>query len=255
MKSLIGLLLTVAIVQPVQANWWEKGQEALKSFENSETGQKITSVISDNSGTVMSQFSNQDLEKAFRQALSIGSETVVKQLGQTDGFNADSNIHIPLPKSLNTVKKTLDRFGAGHLVGDLETKLNRAAEAATPKAKALFLDAIANMSFEDVQAIYKGDKDAATQFLKRTTSPQLKQEMTPIIDNSLSEVGAIQAYDSVMNKYAKYPFVPDVKADLQSHVMDKALDGIFYYVAQEEAAIRQDPLKRSTELLKKVFAE
>ncbi len=185
----------------------------------------------------------------------MGSGNVVKQLGTTDGFNTDSNIHIPLPPSLDEVKSMLAKVGMSSLFEDLESKLNRAAEVATPKAKQLFLDSISKMTFQDVKQIYEGPDDAATQYFKGKMTPDLAAEMKPVIENSLSEVGAVRAYDTMMEQYKTLPFVPDVKADLTKHVIEKGMDGIFYYVAKEEAAIRQNPTKRTTELLKKVFTK
>jgi hypothetical protein len=111
------------------------------------------------------------------------------------------------------------------------------------------------MSFDDVKKIYKGPKDSATQYLKSTTAPSLKTKMAPIVEKSLNEVGAITAYDTAISKYKDLPFVPNVKADLLDHVVNQGMEGIFYYLAQEEASIRKDPVKQSTELLKKVFGK
>ncbi|QCU89139.1 DUF4197 domain-containing protein [Thiomicrorhabdus sediminis] len=244
---LLAGLLSLTLTAPAQANWWEQGAELLKSLQG--TADTNTTQNSSISNTL----SNTDIETAFKQALSQGSKVVVEQLSVKDGFNADPKIHIPLPKNLQTVQSTLDRFGMGSYMDDVELKLNRAAEAATPEAKKLFLDAISQMTFEDVQKIYKGPQDSATQYLKGKTSPALTEKMKPIVENTLNQVGAIQAYDGAISKYKDLPFVPDVKTDLLNHVVSKALDGMFYYIAEEEAAIRQDPLKQSTELLKKVF--
>jgi hypothetical protein len=178
---------------------------------------------------------------------------VVKQLGTTDGFNQDSHIHIPLPASLDKVKSVLSKVGKASLLEDLELKLNRAAEAATPRAKQLFKDAITSMTLEDVNGIYNGPDDAATQYFKGKMSPGLAEEMKPVVENSLADVGAVTAYEQMMKEYKSLPFVPDVKANLSDHVVEKGMDGIFYYMAKEEAAIRQNPVKRTTELLKKVF--
>ena len=183
----------------------------------------------------------------------MGSETVVAQLGKTDGFNADPSIHIPLPENLETVKKALDKVGLSEMLDDLELKLNRAAEAATPKAKELFGNAIAEMSIDDVQTIYKGPEDAATQYFRSKMTPDLTREMAPVVEESLSQVGAVKAYDEVMGQYKSIPFMPDVKEDLNGYVVEKGMDGIFYYLAREEAAIRSDPLKQSTALLKRLF--
>ena len=109
------------------------------------------------------------------------------------------------------------------------------------------------MTFNDIRRIYKGPEDSATKYFQEKMSPSLSREMNPIVENSLSKVGAIQTYDSVMGKYQALPFVPDAKADLTDHVVKKGMDGIFYYLAKEEAAIRKNPVKQTTSLLKKVF--
>ena len=139
------------------------------------------------------------------------------------------------------------------LADDLELRLNRAAEAAAPEAKELFFQAIGEMSFEDVQQIYSGPDDAATRYFQDKMTPALAERMQPVVDRSLADVGAIQSYDTMMKQYESVPFVPDAKADLNDYVVDKAMDGIFHYVAIEEAAIRNDPAARTTELLQQVF--
>jgi len=220
------------------SNWLEKGKDLLKTHGGS-SGQSGLTV--------------DEIGAGLKDALRVGSESVVSRLGSVDGFNTDSAVHIPLPKQLDTVKSVLDKVGMSGLLKDLELKLNRAAEVATPKAKKLFSQAITEMSFEDVKKIYKGPKDAATQYFRGKMSPSLSKEMEPVVNNSLSEVGAVQAYDNVMKEYRSVPFVPDVKADLTNHVVEKGMDGIFYYMAKEEAAIRTNPAKQTTDLLKRVF--
>jgi len=185
--------------------------------------------------------------------LRIGSERVVEQLGRADGFNGDEAIHIPLPPELEKVDSALTVIGMGRMTKDLELQLNRAAETATPKAKALFSQAIREMTIDDVMAIYNGPEDAATRYFKGKMSAPLAEEMRPVVADSLAEVGAIRGYDSALGEYRDLPFVPDIHADLTGWVVEKGLDGIFYYLAKEEAAIRADPARRTTELLQKVF--
>jgi len=197
--------------------------------------------------------SNSDMIAGLKDALRVGSENVVGRLGKTDGFNSDPKIHIPLPDSLQTVKSTLSAVGMGGLMDDLELKLNRAAEAATPKAKRIFANAIRDMSFDDARKILSGPNDAATQYFKGKMSVPLADEMRPIVKKALNQAGAVQAYDAVMGKYTSMPFMPDVKANLTRHVLDLGLAGIFRYMTDEEAAIRQNPVKRTTSILKKVF--
>lgn len=211
------------------------------------------SLFDSKKSDVVEALSDSDIGAGLKEALRVGTETVVGNLGQTDGFNLDPVAHIPLPGSLRKAQKLLDKFGMGSVADNLEERLNRAAEVATPKAKALFWQSIQDMTLDDVQAIYNGPDDAATQYFKRSMTPDLKAELRPVIDASLAEVGAIRAYDKFVGEYKDIPFVPDVKANLGDHVMTKTLDGVFYYVAQEEAAIRRDPAKRTTDILKKVF--
>jgi len=221
-----------------QIDWLKKGQELLGTAS---TG--LPSTVTD---------TNQ-VAAGLKEALRVGSETVISQLGKTDGFNADPVIHIPLPKSFTTVQSALKPLGMSSLLDDLELKLNRAAEQATPKARDLFLSAIEGMTLDDVMGIYNGPQDAATRYFQNKMTPQLSEEMKPIVDRALNEAGAVQAYDNVMGEYKAVPFMPDVKADLSSYVVEQGMNGIFYYLAQEEAAIRQNPAKRTTELLKTVF--
>jgi len=194
-----------------------------------------------------------EIGAGLKEALKVGSGNVVTQLGATDGFNTDSSIHIPLPAGLDKVRSVLSKVGKASLLEDLELKLNRAAEIATPKAKQLFWNAIAAMTLEDAKGILNGPDDSATQYFKGKMTPELAREMKPVVEESLSGVGAVKAYDDAMKEYKAIPFVPDAKANLTDHVVEKGMDGIFYYLAKEEAAIRQNPAKRTTDLLKKVF--
>ncbi len=196
---------------------------------------------------------NQEIADGLREALRVGTSRVVSAIGQTDGFNADPEIHIPLPNYMRDVQSALELIGAGDMGKDLELKLNRAAEAAVPEARELFVNAITQMTLEDVKAIYDGPDDAATRFFQRTMTPDLQQRMRPIVTAAMSEVGAVRSYDAMMSSYANIPLMPDVKGELSDYAVGKTMDGLFYKLAIEEAAIRQDPAKRTTALLQKVF--
>lgn len=244
-----GFSALILTSQTAQANWWEKGVEMYKDMQTTQSD----NTNSDSAAT--SQFSVEELQKAFRQALNIGAENVIAQLGVENGFNLDPKAHINLPASLQKVHSLLDRFGYGQLTDDLELKLNQAAEEATPQAKELFVNAIKEMSFDDVRKIYQGADDSATLYLKSKTTDKIRTQMGPIVNAKLQEVGALQLYDKVREKYQSYPLVPNISADLQQHVLDKGIDSIFYYLAEQEKAIREDPAKQTTELLKKVFQQ
>lgn len=197
--------------------------------------------------------SQADIIAAFKQALSIGTGEVVQQLGTKDGFNLDPKVHIPLPDKLQRVQSALDTIGMSYMMDDLELRLNRAAEIAMPEAKSLFINSISQMTFDDVVGIYKGPSDSATQYFARTMSAPLADKITPIINKAIAQAGVVQAYDNIMVQYQAIPFMPDVKADLTSYVVDEGIEGMFFYLAKQEAAIRQDPTRQTTELLKKVF--
>ena len=217
--------------------------DLLKSVEETVGG------LGGSSGTL----SDQEIGDGLVEALRVGTERVVTQVSAADGYNLDPDIHIPLPGALKDVQKILNSIGMSRLADDLELRLNRAAEAAAPEAQELFWDAINEMSFEDVQQIYNGPDDAATRYFQEKMTPPLSERMRPLVDRSLADVGAIQSYDNMMKQYESVPFVPDAKADLTTYVVEQAMDGIFHYVAIEEAAIRNNPAARTTELLQKVF--
>ncbi len=211
-------------------------------FSNVNTGSAASALVS-----------NQDIAAAFKQALTIGTGDVVQQLGTHGGFNLDPKVHIPLPNSLAKVQNVMGAAGLGFMLDDLETRVNRAAEIATPHAKELFVNAISEMTFDDVLAIYKGPQDSATSFFKSKMSAPLAAKMQPFVNQAISEAGVIQSYDNVISRYQNIPFMPDVKADLTSYVVDQGIEGIFFYLAEEEKQIRQDPVRQTTDLLKKVF--
>ncbi len=227
----------------------------LSACSTQSSGQSVLDALKDSirNENTSEELSGREIRSGLREALSIGTQRVMTQLGAVDGFNLDPNIHIPLPRSLQRLDSALSRLGFSQLTDNLETGLNRAAEAAAPEAKALFIDTISGMTLDDAKQILIGPDNAATQYFRSRTSDRLSELMRPVIESSLSEVGALQAYDAAVSEYQTLPFVPDVSADLTSYVVERSMDGIFYYLAKEETAIRQDPVKRTTALLRRVF--
>jgi hypothetical protein len=163
-------------------------------------------------------------------------------------------VHIPLRGSLKTIQSMLNKVGMGSLTDDLELRLNRAAEAAVTKASKLFGNAIAQMTIEHAKAILNGPNDSAAKYFQSKMSGLLMGEMKPVVDSQLSQAGAIASYYKVIGQYKTIPFVPDVKANLTNHVLEKTIADGFLYLGREEATIRENPSKRTTDLLKKVFA-
>lgn len=205
--------------------------------------------------SVPSGLSNAEIGSGLKEALRVGSSRVVDQVSNLGGFEGDPAIHIPLPDNLRKAQRMLGRLGMSNELDELEVRLNRAAETASVKARDLFGDAIEAMTLDDVQKIFNGPDDAATQYFRRQMSPGLIAEMRPVVDSSLAEVGAIQTYEQTVGEFSRVPLMPDLKADLTDHVLKLGLDGIFHYLAVEEAAIRNNPAERTTALLQKVFTK
>lgn len=206
------------------------------------------------SGVMGSALSSSDIASGLKEALKVGSNDVINKLGVTNGFNADPKIHIPLPENLRKARDIASKVGLDGRFNDLENKLNAAAEAATPKARALFMDAISKMTLSDAKSILNGPDDAATKYFRSKMAPKLAEEMKPVVNASMAQVGALQTYKNVSKGLGPVAgMLPDLQTDLTSYVVKQGMDGIFYYLAQEEAAIRKNPAKRTTELLKKVF--
>ena len=232
--------LTVSIVTvsgPSQADLLGTGLELLGKKSSDSTG----------------DLSVEEISSGLKEALKIGSAKVIDQVSVENGYNGDSQIHIPLPDTLKTVQSTLRTVGLSAMADDLELKLNRGAEKASIEAKQLFVDAIAEMTLDDAKRIYNGRNDEATRYFKEKMSPDLIAKFTPIVDSTLLEVGAVNSYEQMISEYKSIPFVPSVRANLTNYTVEKALDGLFYYLAQEEEQIRENPLARTTEILKNVF--
>lgn len=214
--------------------------------------------IAQTAGTVLGNtqggLSTADITAGLKEALTVGSGAVVSQLGQADGFANDPIVRVPLPASLVKARDFAGKVGLQQPFDDLELKLNRAAERATPRAKQLFVGAIRDMSVQDARGILQGPDNAATQYFQGKTGPSIKSAMRPLVDQALSEVGAVRSFNSLLKQYNAIPLAPKIDADLTGHVVDEGTDGIFHYLAVEEKAIRTNPLKRTSELLQRVFS-
>jgi hypothetical protein len=203
--------------------------------------------------SILPGFTAAEADKALREALTVGAGNVVMRLGKLDGFFKDPKVKIPLPKSLREVQSTLSTFGMSGALDDLELKLNRGAETAVPKAKTLFVTAIKAMTVEDAIGIVRGGETAGTDYLKGKTEDSLTTAFSPPMKSALTSVGALKAADKAAKTMAKYGYKRDFRGELTSYAVGYALDGMFLYLGEEEKAIRKDPVKRTSEILKKVF--
>ena len=189
----------------------------------------------------------------LKQALEFGTNYSADRLGTKDGFLGNLAVKILFPEEARRVENTLRSIGLNSLCDNLITSLNRAAEDAAIEAKPIFVDAIKQMSFQDVTNILLGQENAATLYFKRTTSLALADKFSPIVNNSLSKVGATKYWGDVANNYNRIPLVKPIQTDLTTYVTSKAIDGLFLEIAKEELKIRQNISARSTGLLQKVF--
>lgn len=202
---------------------------------------------------ISSKPSTEEVASGLKEALTKGVSKGSDEVSKADGYFKNPEIKIPFPPEMKNVETTLRKMGMDKQVDEFVLSLNRAAEDAAKEAKPIFVNAIKSMTIEDAWSILKGEDNAATQYLNKTTSAQLKEKFKPIIKASLDKVNATKYYKDLITAYNKVPLVKKVNPDLDAYATDKATDGLFVMIAKEERNIRQNPGARTTELLKKVF--
>lgn len=201
----------------------------------------------------LSDLTNKDATGGLKDALIQASGAAVSKLGVTDGFLKNPKVKIPLPDTMKKAEKAMRMIGMGKQADELVTRMNRAAEAAVPEAKTLLVGAVKQMTVEDAKNILTGGDDAATQYFKKTTSAPLAQKFLPIVQKATENVQLAQQYNKFAETGARFGLVKKEQANLEQYVTQKALDGLYLMMAEEEKAIRKDPLGASTSLIKKVF--
>ena len=221
------------------------------------TATQINQAITDASKIITEEkpLTTDEVGSGLKEALINGISKGSDLTSQVDGYFKNPEIRIPFPPDAKKVEDKLRAIGLGSDVDKFIMTLNRGAEDAAKEAKPIFIDAIKSMSITDAWGILKGQNDGATQYLKKTTTTQLKTKFSPVIQNSLNKVSASKYYGDLVNTYNKIPLVEKVNPDLNSYATDLAIQGLFTMIAKEEKNIRQDPVARTTDLLKKVFAQ
>ncbi len=197
--------------------------------------------------------SESEINQGIKEALRVGITNAVNKSSKKDGFYGNPLIRIPFPPEAERAAKTLRDLGMDKVVDDFVETLNHGAEQASAKATPIFVDAITSMTLQDVYGIWRGDQDAATQFLKAKTNNQLKAAFRPVINEALNQVEITRYWSPIASTYNKIPFVKPVNPDLTDYVMQETLDGLYLLMAQEEAKIREDPAARVSAILKRVF--
>ncbi len=204
-------------------------------------------------GSALDDLNSKDAAGGLRAALSQGVGKAVSQLGAHDGFLNDPKVAIPLPPTLEKVDHALRVVGMSREADNLRVTMNHAAENAVAEAGPVFENAVRHMTLADAKTILTGGDDAATQYLRRTTSAQLTAKFRPIVAAETVKLSLATKYDQFAGKAAQFGLIPKEEADLNNYITAKALDGLFSRIADEERAIRKDPLGQANALIKKVF--
>lgn len=196
---------------------------------------------------------NREAVAGLKAALQKGTGAAVDLLGRQNGFFGDPAVRIPLPAPLQRSERLMRAVGLGRYMDELDLTMNRAAEAAVRQAKPVFIDAVRRMTVRDAKGILTGGPTSATEYFRRTTGPTLRTKFLPIVKQATAKLGLVQKYDEFASKGVAFGLVSAQDANLNEYVTQKALDGLFYMVAQEERKIRQDPVRAGSAIIEKVF--
>ena len=235
----MGMLMAMCVIQIPSVYADDKGDSFLKSIFGVFKKEKLTE--------------DEIIILGLKEALEIGTGNAVKEVSKPNGYYKNPDIKIPLPKVVRNVEAVMKAMGYGPEVDAFSRSINRAAERAAPEAKALFGNAITEMTFEDAHTILKGRDNEATLYFEGKTRGRLHQLFMPMVHRAMEEVGVTRTYQELHAAISTIPFADRLKLDLDEYVTEKALDGLFYIVAEEERKIRKDPAARVTKLLKDVF--
>lgn len=198
--------------------------------------------------------SQQEMVAGLKEALDMATEIAVTELGKEGGYLNNASAHIPIPEKLAWIEKSLRKIGQEDLADEFVVTMNRAAEEAVPVALDQFRSAIDAMTLEDAKTILDGPDDAATQYFRNQSEASLREQFLPVVEKTTASAGVTSAYKDMTKYTGKLGGLVDTESiDVDQYVTEQALDGLFRMVAEEEARIREDPLARTTDLLKKVF--
>lgn len=202
----------------------------------------------------LADLSNKDAGAGLKEALGRAASAAVGQLGRADGYLGDERVKIPLPGNLQKAEKLLRNFGMGDRADELVTAMNRSAERAVQEARPILADAVRKMSWQDAKGILAGGETAATEYFQRTTRDSIAAKFLPIVQNATAKVKLAETYNRYAGQAAQFGLIKAGDANLDQYVTQKALDGLYLMIADQERAIRQDPIGQGSKLLQKVFS-
>jgi len=210
-------------------------------------------LIGNAAAATIADLSNAEAVRGLKQALNDGSTAAVARLGVENGYYANPNVKIPLPPSLQQVERGLRAFGMRRQADELVLTMNRAAEAAVPEAKQLLVDAVKTMSVQDAKGILGGGDTAATEYFQRSTRSQIGRRFLPIVKQATDGAGLAQQYNALAGQGVALGLIKEDQASIESYVTQKALDGLYFMIGEQEKAFRQDPVGATSDIVRKVF--
>ncbi|MBU1249248.1 MAG: DUF4197 domain-containing protein [Proteobacteria bacterium] len=239
--------VTLFTVTMAQAGWLDVAKDVAKETVKTDSG-------SSPSSSAVDALSNSEVISGLKAALDKAVKSAIASLGQPGGYLNNLDVKIPMPDNLQTAEKAARAVGQGALADEFIASMNSAAEQAVPETISIFTEAIKNMSFDDAKNILNGPDNAATSFFQQNSSAALFDRILPIVEKATNTVGVTSNYKSMMSSVSMLSNAAGMQtADLDSFVTNKAIDGLFSMMAVEEKAIRDNPVERSTDILKKVF--
>jgi hypothetical protein len=201
----------------------------------------------------LDQITSREAVSGLKTALDKGLQAAVAALGRSDGFFGNPQVKIPLPESLQRTERLMRRVGMGQYADELILTMNRAAEAAVPEARQLFVDSVKKMTVQDAKGILSGGDTAATEYFRRSTEDALRKRFLPVVKKATARVELAEKYNEYAQTAAAFGLLKKEDANLDGYVTQKALDGLFLMVAEEEKQIRKDPLGSASAIIRKVF--
>jgi hypothetical protein len=245
MKRILPLaaaLIAIATAQTARADFMDELKKAVSGKQASQASTAPAAALTQT-----------DMVGGLKEALAKGAHQAIAKLGKTDGFLKNAEVAIPMPESLKKIDKLMRKLGQDKMADEFVATMNHAAEKAVPEAASLFGDAISQMTVQDAQAILKGPDNAATEYFRKTSGAKLAERFKPIVQAATDKAGVTNSYKALIDKAGPLAKAVGKDTDLDSYVTDKTVDGLFKMIAVEEKLIRQDPVARTTDLLKKVF--
>ena len=246
-------LISSSAVHAGWQDWFKKAEEIMVQSQSSTSAEGSASF---------SGLTQAEISAGLKEALAVGAKRAVEEIGVENGFNANSQIRIPLPTQMQNIANLMEKFGQGQLVEQFQLSLNRAAEKAVPEALPIFEKAITSMSLDDAMGILKGGDNSATAYFETKTSADLEAKISPLVTDAMSQSQVNFYYKNMINTAKRYDklglmgiYMPEGSADVEAHVTSYAMTGLFTKLAEEEKKIRDNPQQRTTELMKKVFSQ